>query len=170
MPRPDSTVLVTRRYPDGATQPLLDADVDLRQWPAEEPMSRDVLLDSVGDVHAILAAITERIDQDLLDHAPSLRVVAQYGVGYDNIDVDACTRRGVVVCNTPGVLAETTADLTWSLILTIGRRIGEAIDHVKDGKWRAWGPSILLGQGGHPWALGGGGPGAVCWPGAQRAP
>jgi len=120
-------------------------------------------------VHGLLASITERVDQELLDAAPALRVVAEYGVGYDNIDVEACTRRGVVVCNTPGVLAETTADLTWSLILTVGRRIGEAIDHVKDGQWQGWNPNVLLGQDVHHRTLGIVGLGAIGWQVARRA-
>jgi glyoxylate reductase len=132
-------------------------------------MSREVLLAKVGGVHGILASITERIDQELLDAAPALRVVAEYGVGYDNIDVEACTRRGVIVCNTPGVLADTTADLTWSLILTVGRRIGEAISHVRDGQWQGWNPNVLLGQDVHHRTLGIVGLGAIGWQVARRA-
>jgi glyoxylate reductase len=117
----------------------------------------------------MLASITERIDQQLLDRAPSLQVVAEYGVGYDNIDVEACTRRGVVVCNTPGVLAETTADLTFSLILSIGRRIGEAIEYVKGGQWQGWNPNALLGEDVHHRTLGIVGLGAIGWQVARRA-
>jgi len=132
-------------------------------------MSREVLLQKVGSVQGMLTSVTERVDQELLDAAPALRVVAQYGVGYDNIDVDACTRRGVVVCNTPGVLADTTADLTWSLILSAARRIGEAIDHVKQGRWAAWSPSVLLGADVHHRTLGIVGMGAIGWQVARRA-
>src|SRR5689334_3304753 len=99
------SVVVTRGYPDGGTRPLLEADLDVDQLQPEERMSRALLLEKVGGVQAILASVTERIDQEVLDAAPALRVVAEFGVGYDNIDVDACTRRGVIVCNTPGVLA-----------------------------------------------------------------
>ncbi len=162
-------VLVTRRFPDGSTRPLLEAELDVQQWQAEEPMSRETLLAKVGDVHGMLASVTERVDAELLDVAPALRVVAEYGVGYDNIDVEACTRRGVIVCNTPGVLAETTADLTWSLILTAGRRIGEAIDHVKQGHWQGWSPNVLLGQDVHHRTLGIVGLGAIGWQVARRA-
>ena len=162
-------VLVTRRYPEGSTQPLIDAGLAVDQWQPEEPMSRDVLLSRVAPLRGILASVTERIDQEVLDRAPLLNVVAEYGVGYDNIDVSACTRRGVVVCNTPGVLAETTADLTFSLILTIGRRIGEAIDYVKRGQWHGWSPNILLGQDIHHGTLGVVGLGAIGWQVARRA-
>src|SRR5438105_407276 len=152
-----------------ATQPLQDAGLDVDQWPDEDPMRRDVLLTKVGRVQGILASITERIDQELLDAAPSLKVVAEYGVGYDNIDVAACSRRGVVVCNTPGVLAETTADLAWALILGAGRRIGEGIEHVKQGRWSAWNPNVLLGQDVHHRTLGIVGLGAIGWQVARRA-
>src|SRR5690242_206057 len=95
------SVLVTRRYPDGATQPLIDSGIDVDQWDTETPMSRETLLQKVSGVEGLLASITERIDAEVLDRAPQLRVVAEYGVGYDNIDVAACTSRGIVVCNTP---------------------------------------------------------------------
>jgi glyoxylate reductase len=167
--RVSASVVVTRRYPDGCTQPLLDAGFDVQQWGTEQPMSRAVLLQQVGRVQGMLVSVTERVDQDLLDAAPSLRVVAQYGVGYDNVDVEACTRRGVVVCNTPGVLAETTADLTWSLILTVGRRIGEAVDYVRQGRWVGWSPRILLGADVHHRTLGIVGLGAIGWQVARRA-
>jgi glyoxylate reductase len=163
------SVLVTRRYPEGATQPLIDSGLDVDQWDVEEPMSRELLLSKSANVEGILASITERIDAQLLDHAPSLRVVAEYGVGYDNIDVEACTRRRVVVCNTPGVLAETTADLTWSLILGVSRRIGEAIDYVKRGDWQGWSPNVLLGADIHHRTLGIVGLGSIGWQVARRA-
>jgi glyoxylate reductase len=132
-------------------------------------MPRDVLLAKVRGVQGILASVTERIDQEVLDAAPSLKVVAEYGVGYDNIDVPACTRRGVVVCNTPGVLAETTADLTWALLLGVSRRLGEGINHVKEGRWQAWSPTVLLGQDVHHRTLGIVGLGAIGWEVARRA-
>src|SRR5215471_8665732 len=164
-----ATVLVTRLFPEGATRPLLDAGLDVRQWPAEAPMERAELLTQVGDVHAILASVTERIDQELLDAALALQVVAEYGVGYDNIDVDACSRRQILVCNTPGVLADTTADLTWSLILGISRRVGEAMAYVKEGQWRDWSPNIMLGSDVHHRTLGIVGMGAIGWQVARRA-
>ncbi len=163
------TVLVTRSFPEGSTQPLHDAGLDVRQWQHEEPMTRDALLSEVRQVRGILASVTERVDQELLDAAPSLQVVAEYGVGYDNIDVAACSRRGIVVCNTPGVLAETTADLTWALLLGAGRRIGNSIDHVKAGLWQAWSPTVLLGQDVHHRTLGIVGLGAIGWEVARRA-
>jgi len=143
--------------------------LDILQWEHEDPMSRAILLGNVKSIKGMLASITERLDQELLDAAPSLRVVAEYGVGYDNIDVGACSRRGIVVCNTPGVLAETTADLTWALILGASRRIGDGIGHVKQGRWGAWNPNTLLGQDVHHRTLGIVGLGAIGWEVAKRA-
>lgn len=132
-------------------------------------MSRSELLSRAGGVRGLLAAITERVDQELLDAAPALRVVAEYGVGYDNINVAACTARGVVVCNTPGVLAETTADLTWALILGAARHIGAGVEFVKQGQWQAWNPNTLLGHDVHHRTLGVVGLGAIGWEVARRA-
>jgi len=89
--------------------------------------------------------LTDRVDADVLDRAPRLKVVAVYAVGYDNVDVAAATRRGIVVTNTPDVLTETTADLTWALILAVTRRIPEADRLVREGRWEGWAPTQLLG-------------------------
>ena len=96
----------------------------------------------------VLSLLTERIDDEVLDAAgPQLQVVANMAVGYDNVDVEACRRRGVVVTNTPDVLTEATADLTWALILAAARRIGEGERLVRAGGWSGWRPGELLGMG-----------------------
>ena len=94
----------------------------------------------------ILTLLTDRVDDELLDAAgPGLRVVSNYAVGFDNIDVAACARRGVAVGNTPGVLTETTADLAWALLMAAARRVAEGDRYVRAGRWRTWGPMLLLG-------------------------
>jgi glyoxylate reductase len=98
--------------------------------------------------------VTERIDEELLAHAPRLRIVANMAVGYDNVDVPALTRRGILLTNTPGVLTETTADLTFALILAIARRLGEGIRIVQEGRWRFWSPFSFLGRDVHHATLG----------------
>jgi glyoxylate reductase len=113
--------------------------------------------------------ITERIDQELLDAAAELKVVATFGVGYDHIDVAACTKRGVAVCNTPGVLVETVADLTLGLILAAARRIPEAAEAVKQGRWGAWSPWFMLATDVHHQTLGIVGLGAIGQQVARRA-
>ena len=146
-------VLVTRRIP----QPGLDllagqCDVDL--WDSDLPIPRDVLLQRIGDKDGLYSLLTERIDEDLMDAAPRLKVVSQMAVGVDNIDVPACTRRGIPVGNTPGVLTETTADLTWALLLAAARRVVEGVDYVRAGQWLTWSPTALLGPDVHGATLG----------------
>lgn len=94
----------------------------------------------------VIAMLTDRIDAELLDAAPTLRVVANYAVGYNNIDVATARARGIAVTNTPGVLTDATADLTWALILGITRRVGEGERLVRSGRWNGWVPTQLLGM------------------------
>ncbi len=137
-------VLVTRRVPESGVQKLREvADVDL--WDEDQPIPRDVLLQKVRDIEGIFCLLTERINDELLDAAPRLRVVSNMAVGFDNIDVAACTRRGIPVGNTPGVLTETTADLAFALLMAGARRISEGERYVRAGKWTTWGPLLLMG-------------------------
>ncbi|MCW5882727.1 MAG: D-glycerate dehydrogenase [Anaerolineae bacterium] len=137
-------VLVTRRVPESGIQKLREvADVDL--WDEDQPIPRDVLLQKVRDIDGIFCLLTERINDELLDAAPKLRVVSNMAVGFDNIDVAACTRRGLPVGNTPGVLTETTADLAFALLMAGARRISEGERYVRAGKWTTWGPLLLMG-------------------------
>jgi glyoxylate reductase len=90
--------------------------------------------------------LTDQIDAALLDCVPTIRVISNFAVGYDNVDVEAATSRGVLVCNTPEVLTNATADAAWSLLLAAARRIPESITYVREGHWKTWGPMLLLGQ------------------------
>jgi lactate dehydrogenase-like 2-hydroxyacid dehydrogenase len=124
-------------------------------WPDELPPSRDELLRRVAGCDGILTLLTDRVDDELLDAAGSqLRVVSNYAVGFDNIDVAACARRGVAVGNTPGVLTETTADLAWALLMAAARRLPEGDRYVRAGQWRTWGPLLLLGPDVHGATIG----------------
>jgi glyoxylate reductase len=147
-------VLVTRVIPDDGLAPIREACA-LDLWEDELPPPRDELLRRVAGVDGLLALLTDRVDDELLDAAgPDLRVVSNYAVGFDNVDVPACTRRGIAVGNTPGVLTETTADLAWTLLMAAARRIPEADRYVRGGRWRTWGPMTLLGPDVHGATLG----------------
>jgi glyoxylate reductase len=147
-------VFVSREIPAEGLDAIRSAcDMDL--WEGELPPPRDELLRRVAGVDGLLALLTDRVDDELLDAAgPGLRVVSNYAVGFDNVDVPACTRRGIAVGNTPGVLTETTADLAWTLLMAAARRIAEADRYVRDGRWLTWGPLTLLGPDVHGSTLG----------------
>lgn len=146
-------VLVTRLVPEkGLAMVRAVADVDL--WQDELPIPRNLLLEKVRDIDGLYCLLTERVDDELLDSAPRLRVVSNMAVGFDNIDVAACTRRGIPVGNTPGVLTDTTADLAFALMLAAARRVSEAERYVRAGRWKTWGPMLLMGPDVHGATLG----------------
>ena len=161
-------VYVTRKVPEAAID-LLRQACEVEVWEGELPVPRDVLLEKVRDIDGLFCLLTERIDQELLDAAPRLRVVSNMAVGYDNIDVAACTARGIPVGNTPGVLTETTADLAFALLLAAARRLVEGVDYVRAGKWKTWGPMLLMGQDVHGATLGIVGMGRIGQAVARRA-
>ena len=146
-------IYVTRRLPEAALAPLRTCG-EVQVWESDHAIPRETLLQEIIDTVALLGMVTERIDDDLLDHAPQLKLVANMAVGYDNVDVPALTRRGVVLTNTPGVLTETTADLTFALMLGIARRIGEGDRRVRAGQWPVWSPFVFLGTDVHHATLG----------------
>jgi glyoxylate reductase len=146
-------VYVTRLIPEGGLALVREA-AECRVWEGELPPPREALLREVAEVEGLLCLLTDRIDEELLGAAPRLRVVSQMAVGVDNIDVAACTRRGIPVGNTPGVLAETTADLAWALLMATARRIVEAEAYTRSGAWKTWEPMGLLGRDIHHATLG----------------
>src|SRR5712691_11701802 len=145
-PRSESmaTVYVSRRLPDPVMAELARRFTLIGQ-PHDRQATREELLEAASQADALAVTLTERVDADVLDRAPRLKVVAVYAVGYDNVDVVAATRRGIVVTNTPDVLTETTADLTWALILAVTRRIPEGERLVRERQWEGWAPTQLLG-------------------------
>ena len=135
-----------------ATRPLfpearaiLDQQFDTEYWTRPERIPRVELLARVADKQALVCLLTEKVDEELLAAAPNLRVAATVSVGYDNIDVAACTRHKVVAANTPGVLDETTADLAWTLLMAIARRLVEGDAWIRTGTWPGWDLDQLLG-------------------------
>src|SRR5918998_3388257 len=137
-------VLVTREIPPAGLRALEPFDVRVLH---ERPPEREELLDAVRGVSGVLSTATENLDGELMDAAgEDLRVVANMAVGYDNVDLEAAAERGVVVTNTPGVLDETTADVSFMLLLAAARRLGEGERLLRAGRWEWWGPKQLMGQ------------------------
>jgi glyoxylate reductase len=138
-------VFVTSRMP-GEILSLIGQEHQVESYGADPPIDRRSLLRSLGDKQGLLCTITDRIDTEVLDVAPALKVIANYGVGFEHIDVDGATRRGIVVTNTPGVLTEATADLAFALILATARRVVEGDRRIRQGKFQYWAPLLFLGQ------------------------
>lgn len=139
-------VLVTRAIPEAALQLLEDA-CELKVWPhADIPADREFVENEIADVDGLYCLLTEQVDEELLSKAKKLKVISNMAVGYNNIDVQAATRRGIMVSNTPGVLTETTADLAFALMLATARRLVEASDFLRKGEWSTWSPMLLTGQ------------------------
>lgn len=138
-------VFVTRQVPEEVLRPLKEI-ANVRVWPKEEePVPREVLLEEASKADALYAMLSDKIDEELMDQAPNLKVVANMAVGFDNIDVSAATKRKIAVCNTPDVLTETTADLTFALLMAAARRLMEASEYIKEGLWKNWSPLLLAG-------------------------
>ncbi|MGI8796048.1 MAG: 2-hydroxyacid dehydrogenase [Acidimicrobiia bacterium] len=151
MPR----VLVTRHLPAGGLDPLAEAGHELVQQADDTPFTHDELVAAVADTDAVVCLLTDRIDAEVLAAgAPRLRVVANVAVGYDNIDVPAAEEQGIAVCNTPGVLDETTADLAFLLILAASRRTSEAEADLRARRWEGWDINQYLGRDVHGATLG----------------
>jgi len=138
-------VAVTRVIPDAGLEMLREA-ADIRLWEQELPPSPEELDALLDGVDGALTLLTDRIDGAVLDRHPQLKVVSNFAVGFDNVDVAAATARGVAVCNTPNVLNDATAEMAFTLLTAAARRVVEAADYVRDGKWKTWGPKLLLGQ------------------------
>jgi glyoxylate reductase len=138
-------VLVTGNLPDAQIE-RIEREHRVQAHRRDCPIERRAFLESIGDKQGLLSMITDQVDAQLLDRAPGLKIIANFGVGYNNIDVPAATRRGIMVTNTPGVLTDTTADLTMALILAVARRVVEGDRHTRQGRFRFWAPFYFLGH------------------------
>jgi len=139
-------VILVTRYPPGSALDLLRQVDRVAVWEADCVMPRDELLESVAEADGLYCMLTDRIDRELLAAASNLRAVSNMAVGVDNIDLVACTERGIPVGHTPGVLTEATADLAFGLLIAAARRLREGMEYVRDGGWGEWEPDLLLGQ------------------------
>lgn len=146
MPRVRPLVVVTRRLPE-VIEARMKELFDARLNDTDEPMTRAQLMEAVQTADVLVPTVTDRIDAALLAHAgPRLRLIANYGTGVDNIDVEAAYKRGITVTNTPGVLTEDTADMTMALILAVARRLVEGERLARSGQWKGWSPTFMLGH------------------------
>ena len=142
MPKPK--VLATRPlFP--AAQQILSANCEMEYWTHPERISKEELFRRIKDREGLICLLTEQVNEELLRSAPKLRIVANVAVGFDNVDLPACTKRGVAATNTPGVLDETTADFAWTLLMAVARRLGEGEALARSGNWKGWDLDQLVG-------------------------
>ena len=146
-------ILVTREVFD-ETLEYLGQHCEVESNQADVPFTADTLGQPLRDKNGVMCALTDRIDDSVLDQAPQLKVVANIAVGYNNIDVAACTARGVLATNTPGVLDDSTADLAWALMLATARRLTEVESYIRGGQWTGWRLKQWLGVDVHHATLG----------------
>lgn len=163
-------IYVTRLLPGPGRELLRRAQVEVRSWDREDvPVPRDVLLREVVDADGVVCCLTEKMDGEVFDRMTRCRVVSQIAVGFDNIDVAAATRKGIIVTNTPGVLTETTADMGWTLLMAVARRVVEGDKYTRSGQWKTWEIMGFTGQDVHGATLGIVGMGRIGQTVARRA-
>jgi glyoxylate reductase len=139
-------VYITRRLPNSVIDHL-SKDCEVTMWgKEEEPVPRDILENEIRRVDGLLCMLSDSIDEELINRGVHLKIISNMAVGYNNIDIEAATKKGIMVTNTPGVLTETTADLTFALMMATARRLVEASDFLREGKWKSWAPMQLTGQ------------------------
>jgi glyoxylate reductase len=165
---PEHKIFVTRQLPGPAVEDLRRVG-EVRVNPEDRALTRAELREGVRDRDALLCLLTEKVDGEVMDESPRLQVISNVAVGYDNIDVEAATARGIFVTNTPRVLTETVADLTWALILGTARRVVEADHFLRAGRWQSWSPTLLAGNDVHHRTLGVVGLGQIGTAVARRA-
>lgn len=162
-------VYVTRKVPDEIIA-RLSASYRVETWTEEDrAVPRELLLEKAASAQALLTVISDAVDEELLAQAGQLKVIANMAVGFDNIDLESASRHGVAICNTPDVLTDTTADLTFALLLATARRMTEASEFVKEGKWTSWAPMMLVGTDVHHKKIGIVGMGKIGTAVAKRA-
>ena len=145
MPRKPK-VYVTREMPERGLK-IIKEKFDAEIWPDYAPPPKQLIIEKAAKVDALATLLSDKIDAEVFDSAPNLKIVAQMAVGFDNVDVAEATKRGIYVTNTPGVLTETTADFAWALLMALARRVVEADKYVRTGQWKVgWHPMMLQGR------------------------
>ncbi len=139
-------ILITRKIPDAGIRLLQEKGYELEINLRDHPLDRETLKEKIRHCHGIIALLSDSIDKEIIDVAPQLKIIANYAVGYNNIDVAYATKRGIWVSNTPDVLTAATADLAWALLMAVSKRIVEADAYVRAGKFKGWAPELFLGH------------------------
>jgi lactate dehydrogenase-like 2-hydroxyacid dehydrogenase len=145
MPYKKPKIFITRKIPEPGLDRLAEF-FDVKIYPDDKVLSKKDIINCIWDVAALLCLLTDTIDQEIIASADKLKVISNYAVGYNNIDVEYATQRKIPVCNTPGVLTESTADFAWTLLLSAARRIPEADKFIRAGKFTGWSPMMFLGR------------------------
>ncbi|MFW6150541.1 MAG: 2-hydroxyacid dehydrogenase [Chloroflexota bacterium] len=161
-------VFVTRRIPQPGMD-IIEKECEVDVNPHDRPLTEGEVVEGVRGRNGLLCLLTDAIGTTVMDASPALKVISNYAVGFNNIDVGEATRRGIMVTNTPGVLTDTTADLTFGLLIAIARRLAESDRFTREGKFNGWGPMLLLGQDVHHATLGIVGLGRIGQAVAERA-
>ncbi|WP_033827989.1 2-hydroxyacid dehydrogenase [Bacillus andreraoultii] len=162
-------VYVTRKLPENIIQ-TLETFANVGMWESEEePVPRRILIKEAEKADALLTMLSDKIDAEIFQVSKQLKVVANLAVGFDNIDIEQATKQGITICNTPDVLTDTTADLAFSLMLMVGRRLFESAELVKNGEWKSWSPLFMAGTDVHHKTLGIVGMGSIGEALAKRA-
>jgi len=143
---PKPRVYVTREMPERGLRTIKER-FNTEVWPEYAPPPKKTIIEKAASVDALATLLSDKIDVEVFDAAPKLKIVAQMAVGFDNINVEEATKRGICVTNTPGVLTETTADFAWALLMAVARRVVEADKYVRSGNWKVgWHPMMIQGR------------------------
>lgn len=161
-------IFITSQYP-GESVNRLSQKYYVVVYPKTTLPTREELLDNAKDSSALITTVSDIVDKELIDQSPLLKIVSNAGVGYENVDIPYATEKGIFVANTPHVLTETTADLAWALMFSVARRVIEADEYIRAGKFTCWHPSLLLGMDIHSKTLGVYGMGRIGSAVARRA-
>ncbi|MHA1112841.1 MAG: NAD(P)-dependent oxidoreductase, partial [Promethearchaeota archaeon] len=138
-------VFITRRIPEPGLE-LLRKEFEVEINPYDRVLSKKEIIKGLQEKDGLLCLLTDSIDEDVINSEPKLKMIANYAVGYDNVDIRAATERGIPVSNTPGVLTDTTAEMAWALLFSVARHIVESDKFTRSGKFKGWAPMLMLGQ------------------------
>jgi glyoxylate reductase len=166
---PKPKVYVTRELPERGIK-IIKKYFDAEVWTEYAPPPKKLIIEKAKNVDALVPLLSDKIDAEVFDAAPKLRIVAQMAVGFDNIDLQEATKRGIYVTNTPEVLTDTTADFAWALLMAIARRVVEADKYVRTGQWKvSWHPGMMQGRDVYDATIGIVGAGRIGYAVAKRA-